>query len=245
MRFAETSLLLLVAGGVGCHAPEARAEPRADGVAVLELFTSEGCSSCPPADAVLADLARDPRVFALSYHVDYWDQLGWPDRFSSADNTERQSAYVAVFGTRSVYTPELVVGGRQGFVGSNRAKAEAAVAAALATPAVTKLSLKVRASDPDTLHIEYTASPAPPGSVIQVALVDREASTQVRAGENAGKLLRHVDVVRAFTASTLASAGTVDLRVPAGGSTEEEEVVAFVQRRGMGEILGAARAAAR
>jgi hypothetical protein len=194
---------------------------------------------------VLADLARDPRVFALSYHVDYWDQLGWPDRFSSAKSTERQSAYVASFGTRSLFTPELVVGGKQGFVGSNRAKAESAVAAALATPAVTKLTLKVGAADPDTLRIEYTASPVPPGSLIQVALVDRQASTQVRAGENAGKLLRHVDVVRAFTASPLASTGTLDVDVPSGAKAEEEEVVAFVQRAGMGEILGAARAAAR
>src|SRR5579872_1033847 len=111
------------------------AEARADelptspgGIAVVELFTSEGCSSCPPADLALADLERQSRaVYALEFHVDYWDRLGWPDRFSSPDWTRRQREYAEAFGARGLYTPQMIVGGTDAFTGSDRARAQADV----------------------------------------------------------------------------------------------------------------------
>src|SRR5271167_1475342 len=108
--------------------------------AVVELFTSEGCSSCPPADAALAEMAANARksgapVFALAFHVDYWNYLGWTDRFSDAAYTRRQSDYARAFNTDQVYTPQMIVNGVDQFVGSDRDAAKRAIDAALAKPA--------------------------------------------------------------------------------------------------------------
>jgi hypothetical protein len=247
-------LLVACKGAATSTIAESRVEPPppdpggrpGNGGVLLELFTSEGCSSCPPADALLADLATDPRVVPLSFHVDYWNELGWPDRFSSPENTARQRAYAASFGTRGLYTPELVVGGVDGFVGSDRAEAEAAIAAALREPAPVTLSLRLRAVDGGVLEVGYSAQGTPPGSVMNVALVDREAVTQVRAGENSGRTLRHVNVVRAFATAPAASAGALRVSVPRRGKGDGEDVIAFVQAATGGgkgiAVLGVARA---
>jgi hypothetical protein len=246
-----------------CHGsssvPEARADstPVSQGV-LVELFTSEGCSSCPPADALLADLAADPHVFALSFHVDYWDQLGWPDRFASSENTARQKAYAMAFGARGLYTPELVVGGTQGFVGSDRAEAQSAIATALRRPAPVPVTVSPRRIDPATLEVSYSSPGAPPGAVMNVAVVAREATTQVRAGENAGRTLHHVNVVRAFASAAASTSGILRIALPPGqaqdaevGRTPEgvgrgQEVIAFVQSADGAEkgkpVLGMARA---
>jgi hypothetical protein len=239
--------------------PEARADepapvPGKGGVAVVELFTSEGCSSCPPADAVLARLAGRPGVFALSFHVDYWDELGWPDRFASPGNTSRQRAYARSLGGRGLYTPQLVVGGTDAFVGSEADHAEASVARALATLAPVHLALRARTAATEAV-VDYEAPGAPAGAVLDVAVVERTATTEVRAGENSGKTLHHADVVRAFTTTPLASPsgtpdgtprGTVTLRLPASLRPEDADVIAYVQRlpgdgAGM-PVLGAASA---
>jgi hypothetical protein len=232
--------------------PEARADEPAHGAAgdrsvVVELFTSEGCSSCPPADAVLADLASDRRVFALSLHVDYWDELGWPDPFSSPDNTARQRAYASSFRARGMYTPQLVVAGIDGFTGSDRGQAETDIATALSRPAIATLALKVQARDDGWITVETQPTGAPPGAVVNVALVQRSATTQVRAGENSGRTLRHVDVVRAFATATAAGAGAVRVKLPPGLRRQDAEIIAFVQASPAGgtggmPILGAARA---
>src|ERR1700722_4743220 len=131
-----------------CKSSEASASepsrgPDGDGVAVVELFTSEGCSSCPSADVVLGELAADgnPRVFPLAFHVDYWNSIGWNDAFSSEAWTQRPRDYAASFGASSVYTPEMVVGGVDAFVGSDRAQARAAIGRALAHRPTTQLTL--------------------------------------------------------------------------------------------------------
>ena len=219
------ALGLLLALTASCRSPaadlvpEARADdPRgAGGVAVVELFTSEGCSSCPPANAVLEDLSRahGPSLFALGFHVDYWNELGWHDRFSTSEATARQRRYASALGASGVYTPQLVVGGTEAFVGSDRAHAEAAVVRALAQPATVRLSLHPRAGEGDVLLVDYEAEGAPPGAVLDVAVVERAATTEVRSGENAGKTLRHVAVVRAFASQPVAGQGTVTVRLPA------------------------------
>jgi hypothetical protein len=131
-RIAAVASIFLACRAGSTPVPEARAdEPvaQAGGVAVVELFTSEGCSSCPPADAVLADIAATggPTTYALAYHVDYWDDLGWPDRFASPESAARQQTYARALGTRGLYTPQMVVGGTEQFTGSDRARATAAI----------------------------------------------------------------------------------------------------------------------
>ena len=127
---AATVLLLFVAPAGAAERP-----------IVVELFTSEGCSSCPPADALLAELASRPDVLALSFHVDYWDRLGWKDPFSSAAATDRQRNYAKLLGTGTVYTPQIVVDGRWQAVGSDRSEVERAIAAAHQSEAAVPVAL--------------------------------------------------------------------------------------------------------
>jgi hypothetical protein len=218
-----------------------------DGIAVVELFTSEGCSSCPPADALLGDEAHaNPRVYALAFHVDYWDDLGWRDRFASHDYTARQSAYSRSFGTSTVYTPEMIVGGTDAFAGSDRRRAEASIERALAHPAPVQLSVRARAAGPHDMTIEFEAPGAPSDAVVGIAVVQHDATTNVRRGENAGRTLQHTNVVRAFTAVRL-GASPVSLPRPESLRPSEGEIIGFVQKAsgpdGAMPMLGAARGA--
>jgi len=249
---------LLVAAGCRSSAstpiPEARADesPRVgEGVAVVELFTSEGCSSCPPADGVLAEVSRQGRdsglpVFAIAFHVDYWDSLGWPDRYASPDHTARQQAYSRSLGARGLYTPQMIVDGSDAFVGSDRDRAQASVASALARPAAATVTLHARTNGPGTIAVDYDVKGAPAGSMLSIVVVDRPIAVSVRAGENAGRTLHHTDTARALATVSLArSSGTQVVKVPADDTPDG--VIAFVQvagdqpRSGM-PIVGAARA---
>jgi hypothetical protein len=232
--------------------PEARADETASkgaaGVAVVELFTSEGCSSCPPADQVLADLAQRgvASVYALAFHVDYWDDLGWRDRFALPDSTARQQAYSRAFRSTGLYTPQMIVGGAEQFTGSDRAHAEAAVERALAHPLSVKLSVHAQRTGTNPVRVDYEAPGAPPGCVLIAAVVERSASTSVGAGENVGKTLHHANVVRAFREVGVSSAsGTIIVPLPPSLSLEGTELIAYVQHpatEGGGRpILGAAR----
>jgi len=231
------------------------AEARADepigadgGAAVVELFTSEGCSSCPPADDVLAALVEssDRRIYPLAFHVDYWDELGWPDRFASRAYTARQQAYSRAFGVSGVYTPQMVVGGTEQFTGSDRGRADAALARALSHPAKVRLSIQSRSVSQDAATVDYTVSEVPAGVVFNVAVVERRATTSVRSGENAGKTLQHANVVVGFASVPLtAPSGSVMVHFPPSLSRDHAELTGFVQREtlvaGM-PVLGAARA---
>ncbi len=208
---------------------------------VVELFTSEGCSSCPPADALLRTLATRPDVVALSFHVDYWDRLGWRDPFSSAAFTARQQAYARSLDGR-VYTPEMVVGGTVGFVGSRRGEAQTQIAAALERPAPSRIALTAAPGAGRTVRVTYAATGAPEPSVVHLALVQSEATTEVRRGENGGRTLRHANVVRAFETHAEAS-GEASLPLPDGLDAGDVQVVAYVQRGQTGAISGAATAA--
>jgi hypothetical protein len=201
------------------------------GFAVVELFTSEGCSSCPPADRLLAELSQRGGVYALEFHVDYWNSLGWRDPYSSARYSDRQRAYA---GDDQVYTPEMIVKGTNAFVGSDRERAEAAIAAGLGKRPPVALEAHV-AGD----RLTYRTSAAPKDAKLCVAIVDAHRTTKVPRGENAGRTLEHARVVRAFASATLTSAeGSIALpgKVPAGGA-----VVVFVQEAS-GVIVGAAEA---
>ncbi len=245
------SLVLATLSG-GCRPgstsiPEARADEGAatsKGVAVVELFTSEGCSSCPPADDVLADLANatDRPVYALAFHVDYWDDLGWPDRFASHESTQRQSAYARAFGKGGLYTPQMIVGGVEAFTGSDRSRALTSVADELSRPAPVGLAIHPRWSGSAALAVAYEASAAPPGAVLNVALVERSVSSRVQAGENAGKTLQHANVVRAFVTQPLVLTGAVTLAWPTSMPRDGAQLVAYAQQPSAGHgmpVLGA------
>jgi hypothetical protein len=252
-RISTVAVVVLVAARTGSPpVGEARAdEPtggNASGVAVLELFTSEGCSSCPPAENVLSNLAqsRDRGIYALAFHVDYWDELGWHDRFASPDNTARQQAYAHAFGRRDVYTPQMIVGGTEQFTGSDGDRAVAAITRALSRPPSVRISLRLRSTGPDAVRVSYEARGAPIGSMFNVAAIERAVSVSVRAGENAGRTLRHVNVVRAFLTTRVTSeAGSVVIELPPSLPRKGADLVAYVQRTsvdGSGmPVLGATR----
>ena len=155
---------------------------------VLELFTSQGCSSCPPADALLGTLAKRPAVIALAWHVDYWDRLGWPDRYASRLATDRQQAYARQLGNE-VFTPALVIGGARIVVGSDRHAVETAIDAAATMPVQVTLS---RAADSTAVEIGTGAGPLRALRVVY----DPQQATDVAAGENEGERLREYRIAR-------------------------------------------------
>jgi len=179
---------LLAAGLAG---GPAAAETRA----VIELFTSQGCSSCPPADKLLAEYADREDILALSFPVDYWDYLGWKDTLASHDFSERQKDYAAARGDGQVYTPQLVVDGREHLVGSNRPVIEATLARDLADGLPVPMTLTA-GPDATTLSIGAAADEAAASGTIWLAMYDRTVSVEIDRGENSGRTLTYANVVR-------------------------------------------------
>ena len=194
---------LAMAVPAAAPAPACHAASGAQRGELVELYTSEGCSSCPPADKWFARLAAtaDPaRLSLLAFHVDYWDSIGWPDRFGSAANSARQNARVTGAGSKSVYTPQVMLGPRVGFPWGNPT---ATAALRTAQGMTSALALSLHATQrPSGLDVGAAAAPAPgkqlPASDLYVALYEDGLSTDVMAGENAGAVLRHERVVRAL-----------------------------------------------
>lgn len=212
------------------------------GVAVLELFTSEGCSSCPPADDVLRDLAKDSNVMALSFHVTYWNRLGWTDSFSQKKFDERQYKYGEKFQANGVYTPQSVINGSVEMVGSKRNDVSKAVKLALETPSKVQISLKTSVKDGD-IAVNYVLSgDVPKDAVLQLALVESGFATRVKRGENNGQTLKHDNVVRDFEARKAVYTEGSYLVLPLSGwHVKNCSVVAFVQEKGLGRVVGAAK----
>jgi hypothetical protein len=160
--------------------------------AVLELFTSEGCSSCPPAEAYIGELTQRGDVLALTFHVDYWDDLGWLDRFALPSAVQRQRAYAKNLGLSSVYTPQAIIDGHQNFVGSDRTS----IGKALARPrsgAAIDLSLQE-----GEVRVELAAQQGVSESEVLIVAYQRTAVSPIGRGENAGRTLREFNVVRDF-----------------------------------------------
>jgi hypothetical protein len=199
---------------------------------VVELFTSQGCSSCPPADALLTELQRnDPNLLALDMHVTYWDRLGWKDPFSLPAVTQRQRGYSSRMGLDSVYTPQMVVGGRFEAIGSDAAAVQQAITRARASVATTPLSLSLTASG---VHIHVPAG-ANHGTLVMAGF-DRQHTTPVRAGENGGRTLTEVNVVRSLSELGPWSGAAYDADVP----RPDGERVAVLLQADDGRIMAAA-----
>jgi len=165
---------------------------------VVELFTSQGCSSCPPADALIHDIANDPalrgRVIPLAFHVDYWDSLGWRDPFSSAEWTQRQARYARTMHLSSAYTPQAVVNGTRGFVGSNRSALNAALEKASSEKSRTEITLTAR-REGNSLIADIHANVAA-NDDLMLAIVEDGVTTKIEHGENAGRTLTNDAIVR-------------------------------------------------
>ena len=246
-RCAGAALLALVAGGAGAPGHPAPA-PATSGVALVELFTSEGCSSCPPADALLERLVHEAaasgrHVYGVSLHVDYWDRLGWRDRFSSAAVTHRQSQYARRFGLKSLYTPEVVVNGDGECVGSNSGAVEAQIDRALSRPSQVTPALSVTDSGQE-LRVRCDVPHAPQGATLNFAWVQSRAVSAPDAGENGGRTLRHANVVRDL--KTVELGGSFhDVVVLHRPEPEDGEVIGWVQAANQGPVLGAEAVAVR
>lgn len=220
---------------------------------LLELFTSEGCSSCPPADKWVASLdSRQPistaQIIVLSEHVDYWDHDGWKDPFSSAALTERQGEYERKMGLGDVYTPQMILNGATVISLAHKEKVEQAFQDADAAPAVSVHinSAAIDSGQPGILRgrVEVDANPREHGDVYVVTALD-QADTQVLKGENGGHHLSYVGVVQNITkigklekGKSFARDFTVKLK--AGTDPKNLRVIAFVQEPGFGKVIGAA-----
>ncbi len=227
---------------IGILASENLPNPVDKGAAVLELFTSEGCSSCPPADDVLRDLAKDSNVIALSFHVTYWNRLGWIDSFSQKIFDERQYAYGEKFHANGVYTPQAVINGSVEMVGSKKSQVSQAVKNALETPSKVTISLEKTLKNGD-INVKYTlAGDVPKDAILQFALVESAFATKVKRGENGGQILKHDNVVRDFEARKAATTeGVISFFPLSGWNVKNCMVVAFVQEKGLGRIVGATK----
>jgi hypothetical protein len=204
---------------------------------VVELFTSEGCSSCPPADAFLAELARRPEVLALSFHVDYWDRLGWKDPFSSAAATARQRRYAQLLRTDTVYTPQIVVDGHWQAVGSDQSAVEQAIDAAGRASAAIPVMLSLDHGRARVVIGSVANSIG--GSVVLIGF-DRRRADAVRGGENAGRTLTYTDVVRGISEIGRFDRNGAALEAPIGWHADR---LAVLIEADDGRILGAAVAA--
>lgn len=196
-------------------------------MAIVELFTSEGCSSCPPADKLLAAMeAESKELYVLGFHVDYWDRLGWKDPFSQAGFSDRQRQYAQNFHLESIYTPEAVVNGTEEFVGSDRQR----MRSSLEGKTLEDLKLALERKDITTLKLSYALNYKTP-AWLQVALVQPQATTAVKGGENQGRTLTHVNVVRQLVTLETKKPNTVEIKIPAALQGATFKVILFVQQK--------------
>ena len=210
----------------------------ADRPVVVELFTSQGCSSCPPADALLGELAQRDDVVALSMHVDYWDYIGWKDPFASPQITERQRRYSRELGKRFVYTPQIVVDGRHDVVGSRRGEVTALIEQAKA--AEKPLTLSFRETNGGEVVIPAGQAPDE-GATVWLAVYDESHETDIQRGENRGRKLRYSNVVRELEELAVWRGEELVLPVDlvAAAARGRDGCAVIVQHGRTGPILGA------
>ena len=231
--------LALLALGLPATAGEFREGPKA----VLELFTSQGCSSCPQADAMLDEMGRRPDVITLAYHVDYWDYIGWADTFGAKENSRRQRDYAAAWGSSRIFTPQLVVNGECGVVGNKRDKVDAAL-----STATMPLEVDLAEAGNDTLDVSIAGrSGAGLGEAVVwlVTYLDR-AEVAIDRGENQGKTVAYTHIVTGRQVLGMWDPAKVaTLKLPLGdvltGQSDGAAILVQQDRNGLpGPILGAA-----
>jgi hypothetical protein len=250
----STIAFVSVTAGVLTLASESLSSSDVRTAVLVELFTSEGCSSCPPADAFLQSLDRQPvageQMIVLSEHVDYWNHIGWKDPYSARFFSDRQSAYARRFSLDGVYTPQMVVDGTTEFVGSDSSRADKAFVKALRAPkiAVDLSSVSLDATAVVKAHVKAGALQASFSlreAEVYVAIALNRAESQVSHGENAGRTLAHAAVVRSMVkVGTIQRGQTfekdIQVKLDPGTDTRNLRLIAFVQEPGQGRVIGAA-----
>ena len=216
----------------------AMAQPAAENPVVVELYTSQGCSSCPPADAILARLAKRSDVMALALHVDYWDYIGWKDTFANPAFTQRQRDYARVAGARTIYTPQMIVGGMDHLVGVRAIELEKLLKSHAGKPPEVKLTLTRKGS---LLQVRAKAlRPLQHGAIVQLVRYDPSRTVTIERGENSGRTINYVNTVRELTklANWDGSAEFArDVKIAGSGS-----FAVIIQEPGPVSVLVAARA---
>jgi len=224
-------LIAALLSAAACDAAEPLAKRLGSSPVVVELFTSQGCSSCPPADAVLSDMARDPslrgRIIPLAFHVDYWDRLGWRDPFSSPEWSRRQYMYVRALNLNSAYTPQIVVNGMRQFVGSYRAAIEVElVAQSNRKPAGEVQVTPTRHGAEARIQVKAKGK----GDLV-VVVYDSVAPTAIARGENSGRTISNDAIVRRVVRAGNLTGGELErtITLPIDPSWREPGVAVFLQ----------------
>ena len=234
MSITRAVILLLLAGTAS---PAAAGDDQT--TVVVELFTSQGCSSCPPADAYLGELSQRPGVLALAYHVDYWNYIGWTDPYASKLATQRQRDYSRQLNMRYVYTPQMVINGTMEGIGSERETIGPLIKAAMEEKALRQHVSIVREA-PGKLAVHIDAGSTSEPATIWLVGFDRERSTAVLHGENEGQTLHEYQIVRSSEAIGTWNGEALDLLLPADKPAGDGGVAVLLQQGGSGRIIGAA-----
>lgn len=242
--FSVIAVFGVVVLALGLNPSGAFADPADGPVTVLELFTSQGCASCPPADKLLGQLAERKDVVALSLPVEYWDYLGWKDTFAHPNYTDRQRHYSDGWGEQ-IYTPELVVNGLVGVVGSDRRQIEGAIAASLKIIGGSRVPVSIQPAD-DSVVVNVGAAlngAAYRSGAVWVAWLTRRMAVDVKTGENKGRRLSYHNVVRDLKRVGVWDGSPASFTVPKDLAIKEgyDVCVAMVQSEEGGPILGAAQ----
>jgi hypothetical protein len=209
------------------------------GFAVVELFTSEGCSSCPPADEAIADLLSKniQDVFILTYHVDYWNRLGWKDEFSKPAFSARQSQYARYLSLDGIYTPQAIVNGAHQFVGSNKNLLNNTVVSSVQSNEPSNLIITAqKAGKKISVHYTITGTDL---YLLNIALIQPTAVTEVKRGENGGRTLKHVNVVRELKTIDAAGSGVTTIDITDELAVIPLQVISFTQSKKNFKVLGA------
>jgi len=223
-----------------------KANRQMKGFAVVELFTSEGCSSCPPADDLVAKIQKennDQPVYILAFHVDYWNNLGWKDSFSSSAFSKRQNQYADWLNLRSVYTPQVIVNGRKEFVGSDEGSLRNAINAGLQNVSPAQVTLNDVQITQQGVNLKYQTVGVATHSSLILAVIQESATTEVKRGENGGRTLSHVQIVRSLQAVDFdqRNGGTAHIDLPGRLNLKNSELIAFLQNNSTGEIMAATK----
>lgn len=236
MQYSKGALFGLAVLGLAVFGGPAATETKTP--VVVELFTSQGCSSCPPAEAFLGELAKRPNLIALEFHVDYWDYIGWKDPFGSPVYVERQRAYSANLGERYVYTPQMVIHGQTHEVGSKRYLIEKKIALVRGAAAPGPTVTLERAGD--NVMVRVSAEENSKSYDIFFATFDAKHETEVLRGENRGQTLVNTNIVRAFDRVGHWSGKPVELTVSLAGKKGDGGCAVIVQAAEQGPIVAAA-----
>jgi hypothetical protein len=221
------------------HSEKKQNNKMTKGFAVVELFTSEGCSSCPPADEAVADLLakQNEHVFILTYHVDYWNRLGWKDEFSKAAFSGRQQQYARYLSLDGIYTPQAIVNGTHQFVGSNRNQLNNTVKNSLQSNKASNLNITAQ-KDKNKVTVSYTIT-GDDTFIVNAALIQPKAVTAVKRGENGGRTLRHVNIVRELKSIEAAGSGKLIVDIPDELMGLPLQVMLYTQSKKTFQIFGA------